>query len=45
MISFEQNIIVAPYDGGIDFIIFDEAKRNDLRNKYRDWLSPRADGL
>ncbi|WP_436898035.1 DUF3885 domain-containing protein [Acinetobacter gyllenbergii] len=45
MISFEQNIIVAPYDGGIDFIIFDEAKRNDLRNKYQDWLSPRADGL
>ncbi|WP_225761692.1 hypothetical protein [Acinetobacter sp. Marseille-P8610] len=45
MISFEQNIIVAPYDGGIDFIIFDKAKRNDLRNKYQDWLSPRADGL
>ncbi|WP_332604478.1 DUF3885 domain-containing protein [Acinetobacter sp. ESBL14] len=45
MISFEQNIIVAPYDGGIDFIIFDEVKRNDLRNKYQDWLSPRADGL
>lgn len=45
MISFEQNIIVAPYDGGIDFIIFDEAKRNDLRNKYLDWLSSREDGL
>lgn len=45
MISFEKNIIVAPYDGGIDFIIFDESKRNDLRNKYQDWLSPRADGL
>ncbi|WP_151837837.1 MULTISPECIES: hypothetical protein [unclassified Acinetobacter] len=45
MISFEKNIIVAPYDGGIDFIILDEVKRNDLRNKYQDWLSPRADGL
>lgn len=45
MISFEQNIIIAPYDGGIDFIIFDETKKNDLRNKYQDWLSPREDGL
>lgn len=45
MISFEQNIIVAPYDGGIDFIIFNEAKRNALRDKYKDWLSPREDGL
>lgn len=45
MVSFEQNIIVAPYDGGIDFIIFNEAKRNALRDKYQDWLSPREDGL
>ncbi|ERP95079.1 hypothetical protein Q674_06450 [Acinetobacter sp. COS3] len=45
MISFDQNIIVAPYDGGIDFIIFDDAKRQALRDKYRDWLSPREDGL
>lgn len=45
MISFEQNIIVAPYDGGIDFIIFDDEKRQALRDKYKDWLSPREDGL
>lgn len=45
MISFEQNIIIAPYDGGIDIIIFNDAKRNELINKYNDWLSPRADGL
>ncbi|HAV4997553.1 TPA: hypothetical protein JIY88_11060 [Acinetobacter nosocomialis] len=45
MISFEQNIIIAPYDGGIDLIIFNDAKRNELINKYQDWLSPRADGL
>ncbi len=45
MVSFEQNIIVAPYDGGIDFIIFDTAKRNALRDKYKDWLSSREDGL
>ncbi|MGN2484440.1 DUF3885 domain-containing protein [Acinetobacter calcoaceticus] len=45
MISFEQNIIISPYDGGIDLIIFNDAKRNELRNNYKDWLSPRADGL
>ncbi|ENU27235.1 DUF3885 domain-containing protein [Acinetobacter modestus] len=45
MISFEHNIIVAPYDGGIDFIIFNDVKRQALRDKYRDWLSPREDGL
>ncbi|WP_288402765.1 hypothetical protein [uncultured Acinetobacter sp.] len=45
MISFEQNIIVAPYDGGIDFIIFNDAKRQALRDKYKDWLSQREDGL
>ncbi|MCM1958534.1 hypothetical protein NCZ17_04030 [Acinetobacter modestus] len=45
MISFEQNIIVAPYDGGIDFIIFNDVKRQALRDKYRDWLSPIEDEL
>lgn len=45
IVSFEQNIIVAPYDGGIDFIIFNDAKRNGLKDKYKDWLSPREDGL
>lgn len=45
MISFEQNIMIAPYDGGIDFIIFDNAKRNALKDKYKNWLSLRADGL
>ena len=44
----EQNvdvIIVAPYDGGIDFIIHDEALKQHLKEKYKDWLSPREDGL
>ena len=43
-ISFEKNIIVAPYDGGIDFIIWDEIFKKHLKEKYKDWLSPRADG-
>lgn len=45
LISFEKNIIVAPYDGGIDFIIHDEALKQHLKEKYKDWLSPREDGL
>ncbi|WP_322873949.1 hypothetical protein [Acinetobacter sp. CFCC 10889] len=44
-ISFEKSIIVAPYDGGIDFIIWDDTMRARLQEKYRDWLSPRADRL
>lgn len=45
LISFEKNIIIAPYDGGIDFIIHDEALKQHLKEKYKDWLSPRGDGL
>lgn len=45
LISFEKNIIVAPYDGGIDFIIQDDSFKQQLKEKYRDWLSSRADGL
>ncbi|WP_180156063.1 hypothetical protein [Acinetobacter sp. YH12045] len=45
LISFDKKIIVAPYDGGIDFIIQDEILKQDLKVKYKDWLSPRDDGL
>ncbi|OTG81607.1 hypothetical protein [Acinetobacter sp. ANC 4648] len=39
-ISFEKNIIVAPYDGGIDFIIQDKYLKQHLKEKYKDWLPP-----
>ncbi len=44
-VSFEKNIIVAPYDGGIDFVLKDIETKNYYRNKYQNWLSEREDGL
>jgi hypothetical protein len=44
-ILFEQPTIVAPYDGGIDFILKDLATKDFYKNKYQTWLSTRADGL
>jgi hypothetical protein len=37
--------LVAPYDGGMDVILKDEATRDAFKRKYRDWLSEREDGL
>lgn len=45
LISFEKNIIVAPYDGGIDFIIWDDKFKKQLKKKYSDWLPSNAEGL
>ncbi|MCW3075893.1 MAG: hypothetical protein JWO32_502 [Bacteroidetes bacterium] len=44
-ISIEKQCIIAPYDGGIDFILKDVETRNKFKNKYKTWLSPRPDGL
>lgn len=44
-ISVNNDIIVAPYDGGIDFILKDTFTRDNYQNKYRDWLSDRDDRL
>ena len=44
-LSFEDNIIVAPYDGGVDFVLKDSLTRDFYKNKYRQWLSWREDGL
>ncbi len=43
--SFEKNIIVAPYDGGVDFILKDNLTKEFYKNKYTHWLSEREDGL
>jgi hypothetical protein len=37
--------LLHPYDGGMDVILESLAARGRLRAAYRDWLSPRADGL
>lgn len=44
-VSFEKNVIVAPYDGGIDFVLKDSLTIENYKNKYRQWLSEREDGL
>lgn len=44
-ISWGNACIVAPYDGGVDILLKDNATRNYYRKKYRAWLSARPDGL
>lgn len=36
--------IFAPYDGGVDLILENEEKRNEFKEKYKDWLSNHPDG-
>jgi hypothetical protein len=44
-VSFDKNILVAPYDGGVDFILKDNHMRDNFKEKYKLWLSEREDGL
>jgi hypothetical protein len=44
-ISLENKSIIAPYDGGIDIILNDSEAKKDYKEKYKDWLSERQDGL
>ena len=40
-----KQCIIAPYDGGVDVIVNSIEVRNNLKLKYKDWLSEREDGL
>ena len=44
-VSLDSKVIVAPYDGGIDFILKDTATRNIYKQMYKEWLSEREDGF
>ena len=44
-VSFDKNIIVAPYDGGVDFILKDNQTRDNYKEKYIQWLSESEDRL
>lgn len=44
-VSFEHHLIVAPYDGGIDFILKDSQMRDAYKAKYHYWLSKLPSGL
>lgn len=44
-ISIEKDVLVAPYDGGIDLVLKDSETRDIYKEKYKQWLSERDDGL
>jgi len=44
-VSFSKETIIAPYDGGIDFVIKDDMAKDFYKNKYKEWLSSRINGL
>lgn len=37
--------LIHPYDGGMDVFLDSAKSRDGLRERFRDWLSPRADGF
>ena len=44
-VSFDKKVIVAPYDGGVDFVLNDSDSKDYYKGKYKQWLSGREDGL
>jgi len=42
-VSFDKNIIAAPYDGGVDIIVVDTKTKNYFKEKYHQYLSDRDD--
>ncbi len=45
LVAVTGQIVVAPYDGGVDVILPDTASRDACRQRYQSLLSARADGL
>ncbi|RZL16368.1 MAG: hypothetical protein EOO62_01505 [Hymenobacter sp.] len=44
-VSQRNGCLVAPYDGGVDIVLKDEATRDFHRKVYQAWLSPLPSGL
>lgn len=44
-VSPSNKCVIAPYDGGVDVIVNSNEKRDNLKSKYKDWLSDREDGM
>jgi GTPase SAR1 family protein len=44
-VSFDKDVIVAPYDGGVDFVLKDNSTKDFYKNKYKQWLSGLESGL
>lgn len=43
-ISIDKQTLIAPYDGGIDFILRDRETKEQYKQKYKGWLSIRMEG-
>ena len=37
-VSFEKNILIAPYDGGVDVILKDQATKEVYQRKHHEWV-------
>lgn len=44
-VSPSKKCVIAPYDGGVDVIVDSTEKRDKMKDKYREWLSDREDGM
>ena len=44
-ISINKRVIVAPYDGGIDFVFKNIQTKDFYKKQYENWFSGRVDGL
>jgi len=44
-VSPSKKCIISPYDGGVDVIVDSTENRDKLKDKYKDWLSDREDGM
>lgn len=44
-VSVDRQVIAAPYDGGVDFVLKDSQTRDIYKEKYKEWLSDREDGF
>lgn len=44
-LNTSTNTIIAPYDGGVDVILKDSETMLFYKEKYKNWLPERADGL
>lgn len=43
--NFGTQRIFAPYDGGVDIVLKSSEERDELKLKYKDWLSNHPEGL
>ncbi len=44
-LGISRNIVICPYDGGVDCIVEDSEQVEYYLRKYQNWLSRREDGL